>query len=98
MGRRLVHNIGCQRPDPPSEVSVYVLVVSFAGAGLETEAAIQHVVDKAAASERAIVHVSWAIMQLQQRQFAEFIKSRSTLKTTMNDRDSSIATIRRWRA
>lgn len=67
--------ICCTRVDPPKEVSVDELLASFVGTRLETEVGVQHVVNNAAASERAIlfVHVSWAVMRPQQQQFAQFM-------------------------
>lgn len=67
--------IGCNRVEPPVEISVDEIVASFANASLESAEDVQCVVGNAAASEQAIlfVNLDWAIMQPQRRQFAEFM-------------------------
>lgn len=82
-----VASVGCSREELRSEpgfdkllgrtsgVMVDELVASCAGAALDSKGEVQRVIDRAAASEQAILCVSldWSMMQPQRKRFAEFM-------------------------
>jgi len=67
---------GCKNPSEEVRANAEVekMVASFHSAKLESDEAIQRVVDNAVKSERAIlfINVDWALMEPQKNRFADF--------------------------